>query len=109
MDSARLGSGFRALRIKKRLRQEDAAARAHVPRSVVSKLERGFVGELRVDHVIRIADALGGRLELIVRWQGGDLDRLINARHSSMHESVARWFARWLDWEFAPEVSFSIR
>jgi len=44
-----------------------------------------------------------------MRWQGGDLDRLINARHSALHESIARRLLALSGWEIAPEVSFSIR
>jgi hypothetical protein len=59
--------------------------------------------------VIRIVDALGGNIDFVVRWQGGELDRLLNARHSAMHESVARRFRGLVGWETAPEVSFAIR
>jgi len=57
---------------------------------------------------VRVADALGAQLAVIVRWQGGDLDRLLNARHSALHESVARSFAGLPGWVIAPEVSFSV-
>ncbi len=43
------------------------------------------------------------------RWQGGDLDRLLNARHAALHESVARSFLMLPGWELVPEVSFAIR
>jgi hypothetical protein len=53
--------------------------------------------------------ALDMRVELIGRWRAGDLDRLMNARHSRLHEVVAETFARRLPgWRLAPEVSFSI-
>ena len=40
------------------------------------------------------------------RWRAGDLDRLLNARHSELHELVARWFADQLpEWVLTPEVS----
>ncbi len=64
---------------------------------------------LRLDQVLRVIEALGGRLTAQVQWQGGDLDRLLNARHSALHESVAREFAGMPDWILAPEVSFAIR
>jgi hypothetical protein len=49
------------------------------------------------------------RVNLIARWRGGDLDRLLNARHSAFHEAVAREFARrFPEWTLAPEVSFSV-
>ncbi len=71
-------------------------------------LELGRVGSLRVDTVLRVFVALGGRVDFVAQFQGGDLDRLINARHSALHESVARAFAALPGWALAPEVSFSV-
>lgn len=65
------------------------------------------MAELKLGEAARIADALGTHLDLVLRWQGGDLDRLLNARHSALHESVARAFAGLPGWVIAPEVSFS--
>ena len=48
------------------------------------------------------------RVELVARWRGGDLDRMVNARHAALHEAVALLFARHSGWTTAPEVSFSI-
>jgi len=59
--------------------------------------------------MVRIVEALGGRLALQIQWQGGDLERVINVRHSALHESLARSFLALPDWVLAPEVSFSIR
>lgn len=109
MEASRVGSVCRALRIRRRWRQSDLAATAHVSRGDVSRLERGCVGELRLDDALRIFVALGARLDLVPRWQGGELDRLLNARHSAMHDSVARYLVSQDGWQFAPEVSFSIR
>ncbi len=72
-------------------------------------VERGRARELRLDLIVRIIEALGGTVSLQVQWQGGDLNRLLNARHSALHESVARYFTDLPDWVLAPEVSFSIR
>jgi transcriptional regulator with XRE-family HTH domain len=108
MDLIRLGAVCRALRIKKRWRQVDLATRAAVSEARVSSLERGLAGELHVDELMRIVSALGGQLDLVVRWQGGELDRLLNARHSALHESVARSFADLSGWVIAPEVSFNV-
>jgi transcriptional regulator with XRE-family HTH domain len=91
------------------LRQSDLAGLAGVSRADVSRLERGRLTNLRVGVVVRVFEALGGRIDLVPRWQGGDLDRLLNARHAALHESVARWFASLPDWQVAPEVSFAIR
>jgi hypothetical protein len=57
----------------------------------------------------RVAGALDVRVDLVARWRAGDLDRLLNARHSQLHELVARWFGKELPaWILAPEVSYAI-
>jgi len=62
-----------------------------------------------VDTVRRVASALDIRVDLVPRWRAGDLDRLLNAKHSQLHELVARWFAKELPtWVLAPEVSYAI-
>lgn len=99
----------RALRIRKGWRQIDLARRAGVSRATISRLERGRSREVGVDDLIRIVDALGGQVSVEIRWQGGNLGRLLNARHSAMHDSVARHFRELPGWTLAPEVSFSIR
>ena len=103
----RLGSVCRALRIKKRWRQADLAERAGVARTTVSDLETGHIERTRVDSVVRMVEALGGRIDFAVRWHGGELDRLLNARHSALHESVARTLRTIGGWQIAPEVSFN--
>lgn len=109
MDGVRLGTVCRALRIKKSWRQIDLARRAGVSEASVSRLERGKASELHLGAILRIVDALGGHLDVIVRWQGAEVDRLINARHGTLHEQVARFFGTLDGWQLAPEVSFSIR
>lgn len=47
------------------------------------------------------------RVEIIPRWRGGELDRLLNVRHATLATAVAAYL-RALGWEVAPEVSFSI-
>jgi len=109
MDAVRLGTVCRALRIKKRWRQCDLAERAGVTRTLVSDIETGHIERTRLSDLLQVIETLGGRLDLVVRWQGGDLDRLVNSRHAALHESVARSFGRLDGWQIAPEVSFSIR
>lgn len=75
---------------------------------MVGRIERGGVATARVDVVRRMADALGARFDTAVRWQGGDLGRLIGARHSAMHEAMARYLRALEPWVSEPEVSFSI-
>ena len=99
---------MRAVRIKRRLRQADVARLARVSTATISRIERGHFGRLSWSTIERVAAALEIRLDLVARWRGGDLDRLVNSKHAGLHESVARAFARMPAWQARPEVSFSI-
>jgi hypothetical protein len=48
------------------------------------------------------------RVDVRAFSRNGDLDRLVNARHSRLHESVARYLRTLPAWLFEPEVSFAI-
>ncbi|HVL52862.1 MAG TPA: helix-turn-helix domain-containing protein [Vitreimonas sp.] len=109
MNTARLGAAVRAVRLRKRLRQRDVAARAGVSQPLVSRLERGRLDTLSLRTIEAICGALDIRVDLVPRWRGADLDRMLNAEHASLHESLARWFRRvYPEWTLAPEVSFAI-
>lgn len=71
-------------------------------------MERGHFGTLSLDAVREIAAVLNIRIELLPRWRGSDLNRLLNAGHSALHDSVSGFFSGMSGWEIAPEVSFSI-
>jgi transcriptional regulator with XRE-family HTH domain len=108
MDDLRIGATLRAIRIKKRWRQSDLAARAGVSTSLVGTVERGNAASVTLGRLRRIATALGARMDPVVRWDGADLPRLLDARHAAMHEIVGTMFAAIQGWEIEPEVSFSI-
>ncbi len=109
MDDQRVGATFRAARIRRKLRQEDVARAARVSRGTVSRVERGHFDTLSLRAIRSVGVSLDIRLELLPRWRGGDLDRLLNARHSALHELVARTLRSAVpEWILAPEVSFSI-
>ncbi|MDQ3937054.1 MAG: helix-turn-helix transcriptional regulator [Chloroflexota bacterium] len=108
MNYRRIAATFRALRIKKGWRQEDLAIRAGVSRATISRVEHGRLAGVSLGQLVRVADALDIRLDIVIRWEGGELDRLLNARHSALHESVARAFNQLAAWIIAPEVSFSV-
>jgi HTH-type transcriptional regulator / antitoxin HipB len=109
MDDQRLGATIRAIRVRRGWRQADLAAKAGVSPATISRLERGHPGSLTLDLIRRVSAALDVRVDLVPRWRAGDLDRLLNAKHSQLHELVARWFASELPaWVIAPEVSYAI-
>lgn len=74
----------------------------------VSRLERGRLSGMALRTVRQVASVLGIQAQLRMWAPGGELDRLLNARHSALHESVARVFRQWPGWVLAAEVSFSI-
>lgn len=108
MDDQRLGTVIRQVRIRRGLRQSDVARLARVSQSTASRIERGHFGSVSIDALRRLAAALDIRIDLTPRWRAGDLDRLLNARHSMLHEQVARRLEALAGWTFRPEVSFAI-
>src|SRR5882672_7083355 len=108
MDEVRLGSVVRSVRIRKGWRQSDLAAAANVLRQDVSKVELGHAADIPLARTLATCRALDIRLDFAPRWRGGDLDRLLNARHSAMAEAIAASFIRLPGWVLRPEVSFAI-
>jgi transcriptional regulator with XRE-family HTH domain len=108
MDDLRFGATIRSIRIRRRLTQDDVSKLAGVSRGTVSRIERGHLDQVSLASIRAVAKALDVRVDLMPRWRGGDLDRLLNARHSALHEKVARSFAERPGWVTAPEVSFAI-
>lgn len=109
MEDIRFGRVVRAARVKRRWRQEDLARRAGVSSTGVGRFEHGRLEELTLGAIRRMCEPLDIRVELAPRGRGAELDRLVNAGHSALHESVARALVReFPDWEFAHEVSFNI-
>jgi transcriptional regulator with XRE-family HTH domain len=99
---------FRFLRIRRGWRQIDVADRAGVSQSQVSRIERGHLATVTIETLRRVAAVLDLRIDVVGRWRGGDLDRLLAAGHSALHEAVATRLRGLAGWAFASEVSFSI-
>ncbi len=108
MNDVQLGALFRAVRIHLRLRQEDVAAKARVSASTVSRIERGHLDTIPLRLVRKVAAVLEIRIDVLPTWRGGDLERIVNARHTALHEQLAKRLAKAADWESAAEVSYSI-
>ena len=75
---------------------------------MIARIERGAIASIPLGTVRRVAETLGARFDTIVRWQGADLGRLLDARHAAMHETMATLLGGLDGWVFEPEVSFSI-
>jgi len=108
MDIDRVAAVLRLLRLRRGLRQDDLAAAAGVPRKAVAAIERGAFGTVSIARLVDVGRALGAQVDIRIRWQGSDVDRLVNRDHGAMHEQVARLFTRLPGWSVQPEASFSI-
>ena len=89
MDDIEVGRRFRAVRIHRGWRQLDLATAAGISRAGVSRIERGRFEEVDARAPSSRRAALDMRVELVARWRGGDLDRMVNARHAALHEAAA--------------------
>lgn len=109
MDDLRVGTIIRQVRIKKGWRQADLAAKSRLSRATISRVEGGHLDQLKIATLRRVCAALEVRLDLIAQYRAGDLDRLLNAKHSALHEAVAKVFRDQLPaWTTEHEVSFAI-
>lgn len=107
MDDRRVGRIGRALRMRLGWRQEDAGARVGISQSKVSRFERGRLESMTIGSVRRLLGAYDAELVLLVRWRGGDVDRLLDARHAALGEAMTRLLER-EGWEVRPEVTFAV-
>jgi transcriptional regulator with XRE-family HTH domain len=107
MDEMRVGSVLRAIRRRMGLSQAVLAGRAAVSQATVSRCERGELEQLSVATVRRVLSAAEIRLDLVPRWRGADLARLVDEAHAGMVERVNRLLAT-ADWEALAEVTFSV-
>jgi transcriptional regulator with XRE-family HTH domain len=102
-----IGTALRAIRIRSQLTQRELSIAADVPRSIVQVIERGHLHRVPLGDLRAVAGALDASADLYLRWRGGDLPRLVNARHAALHEVAACRFAELPEWRYEPEVSFA--
>jgi transcriptional regulator with XRE-family HTH domain len=108
MDDRQVAALFRVARIRRRMRQEDVAVAAGASRASVSRIERGQLASLPLDRLRVLAGVLDIRLGVVAHWRGGEASRVVNERHSRMHELVAARLAGLPEWTFASEVTYSL-
>jgi transcriptional regulator with XRE-family HTH domain len=108
MDVVRFGLGMRALRRKRRWTQHELAAKTRVSRTAIWRIERGHADRVAVHVLVRVAAALGARIDVRLLWQGEGLDRLLDAGHADLVERTLELLSD-ADWLVATEVSFNVR
>jgi len=108
MDDQRVGVALRATRIRRGLTQRELATRCGVSAGLVSLVERGHLEAVSLRVLRRLARQLDISVVLGLRSRAGDLDRLVNAGHSALHEELAHYLDSLPGWVHAPEVSFAI-
>src|SRR3954447_5251649 len=108
MDDLAIGRMLRAVRTRRGLRQADLASAARVSQSTISRLELGHLESCPIGTLRRVSAALGVRVTLELRGSGAEIDRLLGAHHSAMHEELAGLFERLPEWVALPEVTFAI-
>ena len=108
MDPVRVGLSVRALRHRKHWRLVDLTARSGISASAISRLERGQLDGLTVGTVERVGRALGARVDLVVRWQGEGLDRLLDQAHAGLVDLLVKRLVG-AGWLVQVEASFNLR
>jgi transcriptional regulator with XRE-family HTH domain len=108
MNDLQIGGAIRALRIHRGWTRVDVAHAAHVSPATISRLEAGHLASTSIAVIRRVFAALDARCDLVARWSGGELSRLLDAHHAAIVEHVLRRFAGLPDWITAPEVTYSI-
>ena len=81
---------------------------AGVSRWTVARIERGQLENVSLATLRSVARALDVSVEIGLRWQGAELDRLLGAGHDALRDAAVRQLGAAGGWEPAVEVSFSI-
>ena len=102
-----VGRLARALRQRLRLRQADVGVRAGLSQGAVSLVERGHLDRLPIRRVRRLFAVFDAEVVLVVRWRGGEIDRLLDKAHAALGSVVTSHLTA-LGWELQPEVSYSV-
>jgi len=106
VDDRTAGLVLRALRRRRAWRQLDLAAKAGVSQSTISRAERGWLGDLSLATVRRLFAALEAGVQLVPRWKGAELERLLDEDHSVVVDAVAGRLEA-VGWTVELEVTYS--
>jgi transcriptional regulator with XRE-family HTH domain len=106
VNDVQLGRLVRALRHRRRWRQQDLADRAGVGRTVIADMEAGRLSRMCLATQRQVTAAFAFNLELTPRGLGADTDRVLDERHAPLLGATATWLEG-LAWQCVPEVSYS--
>ncbi len=106
MNDIAIGRLARNFRHRLQLRQADVGKRAKMSQGLVSLIERGHLDRIPLRRLRRLFAVFDAEVVVVIRWRGGDIDRLTDADHAALAESIARRLSG-TGWEVQPEVSFS--
>ena len=96
----------RLLRRRQRMTQRSVALVSGVPRDDLIKIEAARCGDVKVERVRRVLDALGGRARVTAWYNGATADRLLDERHAALLErAIVVLAAR--HWDTSTEVTFN--
>jgi len=104
VDDQKLGTLLRLARIRKDKRQSDVARDAGVSPSAIAKHERGQISNVTHRALRQHAQAVGVRIELVLRGPSSDLLR--DEEHATVVDYLKRWLES-LGWEAVVEASYS--
>jgi hypothetical protein len=73
---------------------------------LVSLIERGHLDRVPLRRLRRLFAVFDAEVVIVVRWRGGEIDRITDAAHAALAEQVSRELID-AGWTVQPEVSFS--
>ena len=106
MDDVRQGRICRELRRRARLTQRGLGRRCGLSQQAISLIERGHGSRLSGSTMRRLFAALDARWEPTISWRGGELDRLLDARHARVVATTVA-LLRSRAWQVDVEVTSS--
>lgn len=107
MHPVRIGRIVRTLRRRRGWRQTDLASRARVSQQAVSLVEVGQCRRLSIRTLERLLAQLEAEVEVLVRWRGGELEKVLDAGHARVEGDLATVLVTY-GWLVELEVTYSI-
>ncbi len=105
MDELKAGRVLRVVRRRHGLTQAKLAQMAGVSQQTVSSIERGHADSATLGLVKSVARPLGITVDLVFKWHGPELDRLVDARHARIVKAVVALLGK--DWQVVVEYTFN--